>query len=59
MVFVNLGWYDPDTYLTSTGDLQIEQATYSGVLADNEAQNTTNTTNKQILQINNQMSNIK
>ncbi len=35
MVFVNLGWHDPDVYLTSTGDLHIQEATYSGLLADN------------------------
>jgi len=26
MVFINLSWYDPDVYLTSTGELQITQA---------------------------------
>jgi len=41
MVFVNFGWYDPDVFLTDTGDLHIEQATYSGVLAENtEIRNT-------------------
>ncbi len=33
MVFVNVSWYDPDVYLTDTGELQIST-------------NTTNTTNK-------------
>jgi len=41
MVFVNFGWYDPDVFLTDRGDLHIEQATYSGVLAENtEIRNT-------------------
>ncbi|MCJ7829613.1 hypothetical protein MUP50_00800, partial [Patescibacteria group bacterium] len=37
MVFINLSWYDPDIYLTDSGDLKIisQDATYSGVLAEN------------------------
>jgi len=37
MVFVNLSWYDPDVYLTDTGDLNIEQeGSQEFVLKDTE-----------------------
>jgi len=30
MVFVNISWYDPDVYLTDTGDLNIEEVVTEG-----------------------------
>jgi hypothetical protein len=32
MVFVNIGWYDPDFYLTSTGEVSSVNANYDGLL---------------------------